>query len=85
MATGQIGYRFWAYKPKPDGRTDGAICGYCFKVFCARWQTKINPSDGKAYTMTSLLVHLGGHEDDLAKVLKYSTKVIEYYIEKGIP
>jgi hypothetical protein len=81
---GHVGYCFWGYKPKPDGKTDGEICGYCKKAFTARYSTKINVDTGVIFTVTSLIVFLGSHDGELAKILKYGEKMIEFYIEKGV-
>ncbi len=70
IQTGKVTFRAWGYKPKLDGKSDGSVCLYCLKVFDGRYSKKVNPDTQKMYTMTTLIIYIGSHEDELAKVVK---------------
>jgi hypothetical protein len=77
-------FRLWGYKPKPDGKSDGYFCGYCVRIFNARYSTKQNPlMPGKCYTLSTVVLLVGANQLEHARFHGFLKVMIEHMIKHG--
>jgi hypothetical protein len=81
---GKIMFRLWGYKNKPDGKSDGYFCGFCVRVFNARYAMKQNPlTPGKCYTLSATVVLLGSSQQEHQRFHGFLKFMIEHMVKAG--